>query len=154
MTKLVLRSIGTGLLMGAMALASISIARAQGAPAAAPAAASTAAVLTVAPELATPGEKKFTLIAEQVGDTKFWFPSTIVVEPGDKVTLNLKNEIPGTSVTHGFALSAFNISEIVTRGEKPKVVHFTADKPGIYPYFCQLHPAHVGGQLVVEPAGH
>ena len=154
MTKLVLRSMGIGLLVGAMATGSISIARAQGAPAAAPAAASTAAVLTVAPELATPGEKKFTLTAEQIGDTKIWYPSTIVVEPGDKVTLTLKNEIPGTAVTHGFALSAFNISEIVTRGEKPKVVHFTADKPGIYPYFCQLHPAHVGGQLVVEPAGH
>jgi nitrosocyanin len=145
MIRIAFRSIGIALVIGTMATA--SIARAQGSPAAA----STAAVVTVAPELSTPGEKKFTLVAEQAGDTKFWFPSTIVVEPGDKVTLNLKNEIPGTAVTHGFALSAFNISEIVTRGEKPKVVHFTADKPGIYPYFCQLHPAHVGGQLVVEP---
>ena len=148
MRRLVLRSLGIALVIGTMA--SASIARAQGSPGTA----STAAVVTVAPELSTPGEKKFTLVSEQIGDTKFWVPSTIVVQQGDKVTLNLKNEVPGTAVTHGFALPTFNVSEVVTRGEKPKVVHFTADKPGIYPYFCQLHPAHVGGQLVVEPAGH
>ena len=95
--------------------------------------------------------QQFTLVAEQLGDTKFWLPSTIVAEPGDKVTLALKNEVPGAS-THGFELPAFNISEIVTRGEKPKVVHFTVDKPGCIPYYCQLHPGHVGGQLLVEPA--
>ena len=28
-------------------------------------------------------------------------------------------------------------------------VEFTADKAGIFPINCQLHPAHVGGELVV-----
>jgi len=39
---------------------------------------------------------------------------------------------------------------VVDRGE-PKEVEFVADKVGIFPTICQLHPAHVGGQLVVLP---
>jgi nitrosocyanin len=147
MIKLALRTFAATLVLGTFAATFSSTARAQGAPAAAPST-STAGSSEVAP-----GERKFTLVAEQIGDTKFWLPSTIVAEPGDKVTLVLKNEVPGTAVTHGFELPAFNISEIVTRGEKPKVVHFTVDKAGVYPYYCQLHPGHVGGQLVVEPSG-
>ena len=30
-------------------------------------------------------------------------------------------------------------------------VEFTAAKAGVFPIICQLHPAHVGGQLVVLP---
>jgi nitrosocyanin len=147
MIKLALRTFAASLIIGTVAAAMAPVARAQGsaAPAAAP------STTTAGSSEAAPGEKKFTLVSEQIGDTKFWFPSTLVVEQGDKVTLNLKNEVPGSAVTHGFALPEYNISEIVTRGEKPKVVHFTADKPGIYPYYCQLHGAHIGGQLVVEP---
>jgi len=148
MIKLALRTFAATLIIGSVAATFSSTARGQeAAPAAAP------STSTAGSSETAPGEKKFTLVSEQIGDTKFWFPSTIVVEPGDKVTLMLKNEVPGTSVTHGFELPAYKISEVVTRGEKPKVVHFTADKAGIYPYYCQLHPGHVGGQLVVEPAG-
>ncbi len=132
MTKPVLRAIGVLLLMGALVLPSIASAdEAQSAPA--------------------PGEKKFTVVAEQIGETKFWLPSTIAVEAGDKVTLVLKNEVPGAVTTHGFTLPALNITEVITRGT-PKTVHFTADKAGVFPYWCQLHPAHIGGQLIVEPA--
>ena len=148
MIKLALRTFAATLIIGAVAATFSSTARAQGAaPAAAP------STTTAGSSEAAPGEKKFTMVSEQIGDTKFWLPGTIVVEPGDKVTLTLKNEVPGAAVTHGFELPAYHISEVVTRGEKPKVVHFTADKSGIYPYYCQLHPGHVGGQLVVEPAG-
>jgi plastocyanin len=148
MIKLALRTFAATLIIGTVAATFASSARAQeaAAPAAAP------STTTAGSSEAAPGEKKFTLASEQIGDTKFWLPSTIVVQQGDKVTLNLKNEVPGTAVTHGFELPAYNVSEVVTRGEKPKVVHFTADKPGVYPYYCQLHGAHVGGQLVVEPA--
>jgi plastocyanin len=147
MIKLALRTFAATLIVGTVAAGLSSRAYAQGAaPAAAP------STTTAGSSEVAAGEKKFTLTSEQVGDTKFWLPANIVVEQGDKVTLTLKNEVPGTSVTHGFTLPAYNISEIVTRGEKPKVVHFTADKPGVFPYYCQLHGAHVGGQLVVEPS--
>ncbi|HLI80451.1 MAG TPA: cupredoxin domain-containing protein [Candidatus Binataceae bacterium] len=145
MIKLALRTFAATLIIGTLAASVAPAAHAQeSAPAAAP------STTTAGSSDAAPGEKKFTVVSELIGDTKFWLPSTIVVEAGDKVTLNLKNEVPGTAVTHGFELPAYHISEIVTRGEKPKVVHFTADKPGIYPYYCQLHGAHIGGQLVVE----
>ncbi len=147
MIKLALRTFAATLIAGIVAGTFVSTVRAQEK---APAAASSTS--TAGSSETAPGERKFTLVSELIGDTKFWLPSTIVAEPGDKITLVLKNEVPGSAVTHGFELPAFHISEIVTRGEKPKVVHFTVEKAGIYPYYCQLHPAHVGGQLLVEPA--
>jgi nitrosocyanin len=106
-----------------------------------------------APEAAVSNEKTFTLVSVMVDDVKFWLPSTIVVDQGDKVKLVLKNQVPGADVTHGFSIPGYNITEVVTRGE-PKTITFTADKPGVFPYVCQLHAAHVGGQLIVHPAGH
>lgn len=92
--------------------------------------------------------KDFTLAAVVIDDAKFWLPSTIVVEEGDHVKLTLKNMAPGAGTEHGFAIPAYKIAEIVKRGE-PKTVEFTADKAGVFPYICQLHPAHIGGQLIV-----
>ena len=96
-------------------------------------------------------DRTFTVVAEQVGKSKFWFPSNIMVNQGDKVKLVLKNDIEGADVTHGFELDGYEIKEVVTRGV-PKEVTFTADKPGIFPYYCQLHPAHIGGELLVIPS--
>jgi nitrous-oxide reductase len=96
-------------------------------------------------------DRTFTIVAEQIGKAKFWIPSTLMVNQGDKVKLVLKNEIEGADVTHGFELDGYGVKEVVTRGA-PKEVTFTADKPGIFPYFCQLHPAHIGGELLVIPS--
>ncbi len=97
-------------------------------------------------------EKTFTVVAEQINKTKFWFPSNIMVNQGDKVKLVLKNDIEGADNTHGFTIPAYGITEVITRGV-PKTITFTADKAGIFPYSCQLHPAHVGGELLVIPNG-
>jgi heme/copper-type cytochrome/quinol oxidase subunit 2 len=97
-------------------------------------------------------QRTFTMVAEQVNKSKFWFPSVIMVNQGDKVKLVLKNEIEGADITHGFTLPAFGVTEVVTRGV-PKTVTFTADKAGIFNYWCQLHPAHIGGELLVIPKG-
>ena len=115
------------------------IAMAQGASPAAP-----------APAMDEPGTKSFTLVSVEVDDTKFWLPSVIAVEQGDKVKLTLKNQVPGASNQHGFTIPAYNIAEVVTRGT-PKTITFVADKAGVYQYSCQLHPAHIGGSLIVEP---
>ncbi len=48
------------------------------------------------------------------------------------------------------ALPAYNITEVVQRGQ-PKTVMFVATREGVFPYLCQLHAAHVGGQVIVEP---
>jgi nitrosocyanin len=97
-------------------------------------------------------QKTFTVVAEQINKSKFWFPSTLMVNQGDKVKLVLKNDIEGADVTHGFTIPAYGITEVITRGV-PKTVTFTADKPGIFIYNCQLHPAHIGGELLVIPKG-
>jgi plastocyanin len=99
-----------------------------------------------------PGQQTFTIVAEQIGKSKFWIPSNIMVNQGDKVTFVLKNEIEGAENTHGFAMPGYEIKEVITRGV-PKKVTFTADKAGIFHYYCQLHPAHIGGELLVIPKG-
>ena len=89
-----------------------------------------------------------TVVNVEYEGTKIWLPGTIVVKKGSKVTLKLINNVPADPKEHGFAIPAYNIAETVVRGE-PKTVEFTADKAGIFPIICHLHPAHVGGQLVV-----
>jgi nitrosocyanin len=49
---------------------------------------------------------------------------------------------------HGLAIEPYGIQTIVNVG-KPKIIEFKADKAGISPIICQLHPTHVGTQLVV-----
>jgi nitrosocyanin len=117
------------------------IAMAQGAPAAAPAA---------APAMDEPGTRSFNMVSIEDDGAKIWLPSVIAVDQGDKVKLTLKNLVPGAENQHGFTIPAYNITEVVTRGE-PKTITFVADKAGVFPFFCQLHAAHVGGSLIVEP---
>jgi nitrosocyanin len=92
----------------------------------------------------------FTVVNVEYEGTKIWVPSTLVVPKGAKVTIKLINNVPSDPNQHGFAIPAYNIAEVVTRGE-PKTFEFTADKAGVFPTHCQLHPAHVGGELVVLP---
>ena len=78
-------------------------------------------------------------------DVKIWEPTSIAAKKGDTVMLQLVNR---HTDEHGFEIAAFNVKEVVA-GEKTSNVKFTADKAGIYPIKCHLHPAHVVGQLVV-----
>jgi nitrosocyanin len=89
-----------------------------------------------------------TVVNVEYEGTKLWLPGTITVKKGSKVTLKLVNNVPSDPKEHGFAIPAYKVAETVVRGE-PKTVEFTADKAGIFPITCHLHPAHVGGQLVV-----
>ena len=78
-------------------------------------------------------------------DVKIWEPTSIVAKKGDGVTLQLVNR---HADEHGFEIAAFGIKEVVA-GEKTNTVKFIADKTGVFPIRCHLHPAHVSGQLVV-----
>ena len=102
------------------------------------------------PATEEPGTRSFTIVSIEANGAKIWLPSVIAVEQGDKVKLTLKNLVPGADNKHGFTIPAYNITEVVTRDE-PKTVTFVADKAGVYPFSCQLHPAHIGGSLIVEP---
>jgi|HubBroStandDraft_2_1064218.scaffolds.fasta_scaffold258675_2 nitrosocyanin len=136
-TMVAIAAVATLILMGAN-----RIAMAQGAAPSAPAA--------PAPAADEPGTRSFTMVSVEVDDAKIWLPSVIAVEQGDKVKLTLKNLVPGAVNQHGFTIPAYNVTEVVTRGE-PKTVTFVADKAGVFPFSCQLHPAHIGGSLIVEP---
>ena len=92
----------------------------------------------------------FTVVNVEYEGTKVWLPSTIVAHKGDKIALKLVNNVPSDPNQHGFAIPDYKVAEIVDRGQ-PKTVEFTVDRAGVFPIICQLHPAHVGGQLVVLP---
>ncbi len=130
-----------GLIFGAASLAAAQT------PPAAPAPAASGVKI---PETVN-GVQKFTEVSVLIGETKFWLPSTLVVNEGDKVEITLKNQVPGAANNqHGFAIPAYGIEKVVTAG-KTETVEFTADKPGLFDFGCQLHAAHVGGQLIVRP---
>ena len=76
-------------------------------------------------------------------------PSTITVNEGDRVILNIKNE----DVAHGFAIFEFDVNERLPPGKTTKV-EFTADKKGEYIFFCsvQCGKGHgdMKGKLIVK----
>jgi nitrosocyanin len=86
-------------------------------------------------------------VAVEIDGTKFWFPSSITVKKGDTVKIHAVSKVPGTPSVHGFSIPAYKVE--VVADEKGKDVEFVADKAGIFPINCQLHPAHVGAQLIV-----
>lgn len=94
------------------------------------------------------GKVNLTIVNVEYEGTKVWVPATIVARKGDRVTLKLVNNVPSEPAQHGFAIPEYKVAEIVDRGQ-PKTVEFTADRAGVFPIICQLHPAHVAGQLVV-----
>lgn len=89
--------------------------------------------------------KKFTLINVALDGTKIWLPSSIMVHQGDEVELTLINKLDDP---HGFELKAFGIEQVV-QPKSQMTVKFTAATPGTYSYICQMHPPHLGGQLLV-----
>lgn len=105
-------------------------------------------VSALLPASAWGAERSFTVVNIEYEGTKVWVPATLVVDKGDRVRIKLINNVTSDPNQHGYAIAEFNVAAIVDRGE-PKTVEFVADKAGIFPITCQLHPAHVGGQLVV-----
>ena len=89
--------------------------------------------------------KEFTMTAK-----KWAFdPSVITVKQGDKVRL----KIVSSDVTHGFALTEFNVKVDLVPG-KEETVEFIADKKGEFTFFCSVvcGEGHLDmkGNLVVE----
>lgn len=74
-----------------------------------------------------------------------WDPGTIVVNQGDKVTL----EIVGINgAEHPFTIEGYWISGVVRRGQITRV-NFTADKAGIFKIICRTHAPAMQADLVV-----
>lgn len=81
-------------------------------------------------------------------------PDHIVVHQGDRVVIHITNIERALDATHGFGLNAYNITLSLEPG-KTETVSFTADKPGVYPFYCMefcsaLH-LEMAGYLEVTP---
>ncbi len=93
-------------------------------------------------------KRSITLVNYETDGVKQWLPGTIMAKKGDDVEITLVNNVP--SGIHGFQIPAFNVKKDVMKGKR-EVVTFKADKEGLFEMKCHLHPAHVGGQLLILP---
>ncbi len=102
---------------------------------------------------------------ENVGGKKVWYPPTQILNlegrPGTPVLFKVTNE---TSAEHGFELSAdargqgptsMHIKLVLKPGETKYIGIPTSDLTyvtagGLLTYQCQLHAAHLGGQLLIN----
>ena len=105
----------------------------------------------LSPPMVGAAEHQFTIANVDYEGTKLFVPSTIIVRAGDTVKITVFNRIPSDPNQHGFTIPAFDVEEVVTRGESVNVT-FEPKDAGLYPIKCHLHAAHVGGQLLVLPA--
>ena len=83
-------------------------------------------------------------------------PNNFEVNRGDHVTIYLTNIEQTTDELHGFALLEYNINVVIDPGET-KTIEFTADKGGVYPYYCTnfcsaLHQ-EMQGYMMVKGGG-
>lgn len=78
-------------------------------------------------------------------------PARIVVRRGERVRIRILAE----DVTHGFQLLHFGVDAGAVKTGTTKVVEFTADREGEFPFYCSVRcsPLHMAlmGTLVVEP---
>ncbi len=89
----------------------------------------------------------FTLVNVEANGVKVWLPSAVVVHPGEKVTLKLQNKL---DAPHGFAIDDYGV-QVVLPASGNGEVSFTARKGATSRFYCQLHPAHIGGQVITLP---
>ena len=84
-------------------------------------------------------------------------PEIIEVNEGDTVTIYMTNLERAEDQTHGFAISGTNANLSLEPGKTASVT-ITADKPGVFPYYCTefcsaLH-LEMQGYLLVKPKGY
>jgi plastocyanin len=86
----------------------------------------------------------FSFVNVLASGAKVWLPSAIALHSGEQVTLKLENKL---DEAHGFAIDEYGI-HVVIPAKGTQQVTLTA-KPGVSRFYCQLHPAHIGGQVIV-----
>ncbi len=90
---------------------------------------------------------KITVTNKLVDGKKTWLPADIKLKAGEKVELSLVNTL---AEPHGFNAPGM-AQDVVVNANETKVVSFTAPKEaGTVKYTCHLHPAHVGGNIIVQ----
>ena len=64
-------------------------------------------------------------------------PNTIEVNQGDKVTIYVTNIEQSRDESHGFGITEYDINVVIEPGAT-KIVEFTADKQGVFPFYCTV----------------
>jgi plastocyanin len=112
------------------------------------------------PSLSTPGEKTFYVFTSEVegveeeklkiaGDS--FDVKTLVVNKGDKVTVNFYNVDEVQTERHSFTIGdPYKVDIDLGFGENGNAT-FTADQSGVFPYYCKYHLPVMIGQLIVLP---
>ena len=101
--------------------------------------------ITSAP-LAEAATDMITLTNKLENGKKVWQPATATVKAGDKVEITLVNTLADP---HGFEIKEFG-QKVVLGPKETKTISFDATKSGTFKFDCQLHPAHIGGELIVK----
>lgn len=91
--------------------------------------------------------RNFSIANIEYKGSKMWIPGTLIAKKGETVKIKLTNNTP--SGKHGFAIDAVGVKVEVAGDGQPATVEFKAAEAGLFPIYCQLHPAHIGGQLLV-----
>ncbi|MDP7491917.1 MAG: cupredoxin domain-containing protein [Candidatus Undinarchaeales archaeon] len=80
-----------------------------------------------------------------------WQPRHVTVPVGEKVTMRIRNV---DTVSHGFALPAFDVAAPEIKAGHVKVIEFTPDRKGTFPFMCTVwcsnHHMDMTGELTVE----
>lgn len=74
-----------------------------------------------------------------------WDPGTIVVNQGDRVTLEI---IGINGKEHPFTIEGYWLNGVVRRGQLTRLT-FSADKAGIFKIICRTHSPSMQADLVV-----
>ncbi len=84
-------------------------------------------------------------------------PEIVKVNEGDVVTFHLTNLERAEDETHGFTVDTYGVHGSFEPGKTASVT-FTADRPGVFPYYCTefcsaLH-LEMEGMLFIKPTGY
>ena len=88
--------------------------------------------------------REIDVITEKINDKTRYSPSLLIVKSGETVRVKMFN---ATDKPHGFSIDEFNVHENLQPNDN--VIEFKAGKPGLYKIYCQYHPAHLTGQILV-----
>lgn len=96
--------------------------------------------------------KLFTVeLIARAPDKGNWYPDRVVVPYGEEVKILIRNV---ETVSHGFAIPAFNVAVNEIKAGEVAVVKFIADKKGTFKFvctvWCSLRHLEMTGEIVVE----
>jgi pyruvate/2-oxoglutarate dehydrogenase complex dihydrolipoamide acyltransferase (E2) component len=85
--------------------------------------------------------------AQLVDGKKTWVPTKVTAKPGQAYAIVLVNKL---AEPHGFKVDNL-VQPLIVEANKTQTIDVVMPKEKkSLPFSCQLHPAHVGGEIVVQ----